>query len=154
MKERGMDRVYDDIIASFFTNVTAPTIRSLFGFILNHRTTTFREFVSPPTNQDCFVVKTKWVLESGQSDTRTEKYLSHCVAPTSVVMWFWRRTGQDAWLPSLLLTGYHYQNFEQLKAYITCGFDFYTQQRYTDVHFSTMYIICIYFSLSTFNNII
>ena len=64
------------------------------------------------------------------------------VAPTSVVMWFLRRSKQDSWLNPLCLTGFHYQNFRQYVAFMTCNLDFYGEERFV-MFTATVYNIFI-----------
>ena len=149
MKKRGTDVIYNKFIGNMYVGVTAPTLRNLFGFILNDDGITYDEFMNPAADDECFTLRTKWIHKNDhKEDIRCEKYLSKCVAPTSVIMWFWRRTGQDSWLPSLLLTDYHYQSYDQFAAYIRCGFDFYTKERY--IFYINIYSISIFYIYSEY----
>ena len=128
------------MIDSIFIHCTAQTLRYLFGFLVCDDTVSLDAFLNPSQHELVHSVKTKWMTSTAANDdSLTETYLSKCVAPTSVVMWFWNRSGQRRWLHSSLFTQFHYQSFEQYTAFLTCNADFYTKERYT-----TSFILCLY----------
>merc|ERR1712098_897101 len=99
------------------------------GFLLNDHNLTVDEFLNPKRNYH--PITTRWIHHTNsRPDERIENYPDDTVAPTSVLMWFLRRTHQNKWLNPLCLTGFHYQNFLQYSAFIKCDFDFYRKPRF------------------------
>lgn len=130
LEEDSMIAAYTTFISSFFSKVTAPTLRYLFGFLVNHDTVTAHDFLyASPAKGTSHKICTRYMPES-RNEEYTELYLDKCVAPTSVVVWFWNRTGQNKWLHYILLTGFNYQSFDQFSSFVECGFNFYTKERY------------------------
>lgn len=126
---------YLGTIASILTTVTFETQRYVFGLILNMPRISSADFLNPPAAAPCHTIRTRCVLNGVRGKVQTERYLNNAIAPTSVVMWFWRRTNLFNSIHPLLFTGYHYQSLEQFRAFIGCNFDFFTVERYVNLFY-------------------
>ena len=146
MRSNGLDDEYDKFIASIYSSVTFETQRYVFGFLLNEPRISYQDFLRPRLSRghQTHSIRTQWVIDGKESEILVEKYLNNTVAPTSVLMWFWRRTHQCEWLEALLLTGFNWQHKAQFRSFMQCNFDFYTVERFVFISYVyRMYILCI-----------